>query len=257
MAAGGGAGAMLPDVDTMIGRLAERLKANPKDGEGWRMLGWSYVATGRYKDALDPYSKAMALLPKDAALRGAYGEAQVKASGDKVTPEAERSFRQALDLDPKEPRARVYLARLDHQNGQSKKALDTLFEILAATPKDSQMQPVVTEAIRLVAKESGVDVSGKLPAAPVGPTQADIAAAQALSPDQQQSMVDGMVARLEARLEASPRDADGWVMLMRSRKKLGQDAMAKAAFDKALTVFKEDAAATQQLKAAAKELGVG
>jgi hypothetical protein len=33
--------AALDDVDTMISKLAERLKTDTTDGEGFRMLGWS------------------------------------------------------------------------------------------------------------------------------------------------------------------------------------------------------------------------
>ena len=31
----------LADVETMITQLSERLRAQPDNGEGWRMLGWS------------------------------------------------------------------------------------------------------------------------------------------------------------------------------------------------------------------------
>jgi hypothetical protein len=41
----------LPDVNTMIERLAARLETTPNDVKGWRMLAWSYFHTGRYKQA--------------------------------------------------------------------------------------------------------------------------------------------------------------------------------------------------------------
>src|SRR5690349_13007110 len=41
------AGKMLPDVSTMIDRLAARLEQAPDDVRGWRMLGWSYFNTER------------------------------------------------------------------------------------------------------------------------------------------------------------------------------------------------------------------
>ena len=40
------AGKPLPDVNTMIERLAARLETTPEDIKGWRMLGWSYFNTG-------------------------------------------------------------------------------------------------------------------------------------------------------------------------------------------------------------------
>ncbi len=65
-------------------------------------------------------------------------------------------------------------------------------------------------------------------------------------------MVDG----LAARLESSPRDAEGWTRLMRSRVVLGEKEVAVAAFRKALDVFKDDAAASSRITAAASELGL-
>ena len=120
------------------------------------------------------------------------------------------------------------------------------------------MAPGVRKEIRRIAADSGIDVSGQLPPEPVipGPTEADVAAAQQLSVNDQQAMVSGMVARLEARLATSPRDVDGWIMLMRSRKTQGQDDLARAARDKALGVFSDDPAARARLTSAARDLGV-
>lgn len=72
---------MLPDVSTMIQRLAARLKAAPDDADGWKMLGWSYFNTGHYGEAASAYKKAVALDPGSAELRLAYGEASAKAGG--------------------------------------------------------------------------------------------------------------------------------------------------------------------------------
>ena len=66
------------------------------------------------------------------------------------------------------------------------------------------------------------------------------------------SMVDG----LANRLERSPRDAEGWTRLMRSRVVLGEREVAATAFRKALEVFKDDAAASDKITAAAIELGL-
>ena len=44
-------GKLLPEVNTMIERLAARLETAPGDIEGWRTLGWSYFHTARYEQA--------------------------------------------------------------------------------------------------------------------------------------------------------------------------------------------------------------
>jgi len=56
-------GKLLPDVNTMIERLVARLETAPGDVKGWRMLGWSYFNTGRYKQAATAYARAVELDP--------------------------------------------------------------------------------------------------------------------------------------------------------------------------------------------------
>ncbi len=74
-------GKMQADVDTMIERLATRLAAAPNDAKGWRMLGWSYFHTDRYKEAADAFAKAVALDPGSAELKKMHEEAKRAAEG--------------------------------------------------------------------------------------------------------------------------------------------------------------------------------
>jgi cytochrome c-type biogenesis protein CcmH len=71
---------LLPDVNTMIERLVTRLETSPGDVKGWRMLGWSYFNTARYKQAAAAYAKAVELDPNSAEIRASYEEATAKAS---------------------------------------------------------------------------------------------------------------------------------------------------------------------------------
>lgn len=74
-------GEPLPDVNTMIDRLAARLGSAPQDVKGWQMLGWSYFHTERYKDAADAWGRAAALDPNSAELKSSYEEAKARAAG--------------------------------------------------------------------------------------------------------------------------------------------------------------------------------
>lgn len=74
------AGKPLPDVSTMIERLAARLETTPEDIQGWRMLGWSYFNTGHYEQAAAAYARAVELDPSSAELKASYEEAKAKAS---------------------------------------------------------------------------------------------------------------------------------------------------------------------------------
>jgi len=87
------AGKQLPDVSTMIERLAARLETTPEDVKGWRMLGWSYFNTGRYEQAAAAYAKAAALDPNSAEIKVSYEQAKAKANetaSSVQTPAADR-----------------------------------------------------------------------------------------------------------------------------------------------------------------------
>jgi len=182
---------LLPDVNTMIGRLEARLKTNPQDGNGWRMLGWSYFNTERYDEAAAAYAKAMELDPSSTELQRAHEEAKAKAAGGGAPAAASA---------PHSP----------HPG-------------LADNPV--------------------VSTPGSGPSVAAVPHEANPAI---------RAMVDG----LAKRLESSPRDVDGWTRLMRSRVVLGEKAVAEEACRKALDVFRDDAAALGQIKAAAADLGL-
>jgi cytochrome c-type biogenesis protein CcmH len=64
------------------------------------------------------------------------------------------------------------------------------------------------------------------------------------------AMVDG----LAHRLENSPKDLEGWTLLMRSRVVLGERPAAETAFRKAVELFKDDPAALADITATATAL---
>ena len=184
------AGIPLPEVNTMIERLAARLETTPEDIEGWRMLGWSYFHTARYEQAATAYARAVELDPSSAELKLSYEEAKAKASeGD--------------DLE---------------------------------TASSLQTEPVAKGG-------DGLSVE-------------KITKSEAMPPREHDAEIRSMVDGLADRLESSPRDVEGWTLLMRSRVVLGEREVAATAFRKALEVFKDDSAASGKITAAAIELGL-
>ena len=77
-----------------------------------------------------------------------------------------------------------------------------------------------------------------------------------MSPREHDAAIRSMVDGLADRLENSPRDIEGWTLLMRSRVVLGEREVAATAFRKALEVFKDNSAASGEITAAAIELGL-
>ena len=251
----------------MIARLASRLEQTPDDGDGYRMLGWSYVMTDRPELAIAPYKRALELIPGDASVHAGYGEALVGIAKNTVTPEAKAAFETAVRLDPAEPRARYFLALWDAQNGRQAQALDALVTLANSGPADAPWQADVRREIDRLSGVLGKDVSARLPAAiaaaPAGAGEdlpaldpATIQAAQQLPQGQRDSMVAGMVDRLAQRLAANPADADGWIRLLRARMVLGQRDQAAADLKSARAGLAGDAVGKGRVDAAARELAV-
>jgi cytochrome c-type biogenesis protein CcmH len=59
------------EVEQRIRALEERMEQNPDDLAGWKMLGRSYAAQGRYMEAVGVYSRAAQIDPRDPEVAGA------------------------------------------------------------------------------------------------------------------------------------------------------------------------------------------
>lgn len=253
-----------------LAALETEAKANSKDSGAWQRLGFAMFDQGRFADSAAAFEKAAALSPKHAVLWSSLGEALVMASEqDPMPPRAREAFRKAMALDPNDPRARYFQAVEKDLTGDHKGALDAWLELLADTPVGAPWEADLRRTIEQVGKihKIGVDkqlaaVTAKRPAptpahpafgAIPGPSQEQLAASGSIPPGDQRAMAEGMVAKLEGRLLTDPGNVDGWMMLMRSRKTLGQDAAAAKALADAISA---NPARKSELKAVAGQLGI-
>ena len=266
-----------PSVDEVIAGLEKKLQENPDDAESWRMLGWSYFETGKFAESATAMKRATTLDPDNPEYWSMLGEALVMASdGQQVPPDAAEAFRNALKHDAKDARARYFLAVQKDIAGNHKGAIEDWFALLADTPADAPYAADIRRVIGQVAENEGIDVAARLakatPAAPTGgistdgpavataaipgPSREEMQEAAALPPGQQEAMIANMVDGLDKRLQANPKDANGWIMLIRSRMQLGQTVQAKQALDRGLAAFRNDGAEAKRIREAAAALGV-
>src|SRR4029077_1706526 len=132
------------------------------------------------------------------------------------------------------------------QDGNREKAVGIWRDLLADAPADAHWTDDVRTAIARV--ETNPATSSP------GPSAAQIASAAKLAPDQQSTMIRGMVDGLAARLKQDGSDLEGWVKLVRSYKILGEPDQAKAAIRDAQQAFASDPAKREKLDLALKEL---
>ena len=251
-----------------IEELRERADASPNDAASWQLLGFALFEAGEFAEAANAYAKAVAIDGSEATLWSALGEARVMASEREPLPQqALAAFRKAIELDPRDPRARYFLAVEKDLAGEHEGAIADWLALLADTPAGAPWEADLVRTIEQVGKINGIAtetrvaaaIDGRLPA-PVlsspnsrGPTAEQIAAAGSIPPSEQRDMAVGMVERLEQRLAGDPSDVDGWIMLMRSRMTLGEPEAASRALAAAIEA---NPSAQERLRSEAAALGV-
>jgi cytochrome c-type biogenesis protein CcmH len=228
----------------------------------WRTVGWAYAEKGDAAASAAAYRKAAEIEPDNAENWSSLGEA-LQAGSKSVVPEAAAALRKAIALDASDPRARYFLAVQKDLSGDHKGALGEWAALLADTPAGAPWRADLERTMRETAERNHLPLPAAAPAAAStatagipGPTQEQLAAASSIPPGEQDKMVTGMVERLAKRLAANPRDADGWIRLMRSRKVLGDAPGAAKALQSGLTAFHDDSATQARLRSAAAQLDV-
>jgi cytochrome c-type biogenesis protein CcmH len=253
-----------------IADLQQHAKAAPDDAGAWQQLGFAQFDAGNYAEAVNAYQHAAQISPGNAVLWSSLGEARVMASEhDPMPPAALDAFKRAVALDPKDPRARYFLAVEKDLKGDHQGAIADWLALLKDTPAGAPWDSDLQRTIEQVGKINKIEVAKQIAAATAkrpaaaqpaggmaipGPTQDQLAAASSMPPSQQQAMAEGMVASLAAKMKANPSDVDGWIMLMRSYRQLGRDGDAKAALASGIAANPSHA---DELRSAAATLGLG
>jgi cytochrome c-type biogenesis protein CcmH len=262
------------NADEMIAQLIQRLRADPDNHEGWFMLGLAFRETMRFPEAAQAFRRAMELQPRNADYNAYLAEMlliDATRANRPPPPEAETLFRRVVELQPGNPQARFYLATIKDTRGDHRGAVDDLIALLRDAPADQPWPRQVRESAIAIAGLHHIDISGRLPPEPAapaappasaataaipGPTPEQMRQAAAMTPSQQAAASRAMVDRLAARLAADPRNADGWIRLMRSRMVLQDPRAAAEALRAGLGAFRDDPATQARLRSAAGELGV-
>jgi cytochrome c-type biogenesis protein CcmH len=254
-------------VDAMAGALQARLRQDPDNDRDWFLLGMSYRQGGRFAEAGQAFRRASELQPRNADYLAYRAEILLANGHDNPPAEAAALFRRALAIDPHNPQARYYLATIRDMGGDHRGAIDDLVALVRDAPADATWLEQVRGAAAAIAQDNHIDIAGRLPpphlpqgaaatGAIPGPSPEQMQAARSIPPSRQDEMVRSMVDGLAARLRQNPRDADGWINLMRSRMVLNDPPAAREALRAALAAFQNDTATQGRLQAAARDLAI-
>jgi len=224
------------EVEQLARKLSERVARAPDDAEGYRALGIALSMLGRSWEAAQAYRTAIALGNTAPEIYAALGSSLTDAQHG-ISADALDAFNKALEGNADEPTALLFRGEARYEMGDLKGARDDWGRLLDSAPEDAPWRQKLAERVavldRHIASAAGIPQGGE-----------DIAA---MDPADRGAAIEGMVARLATRLEADPRDLDGWLKLIRSYTVLGETEKAQDARATARRVFSDDPAALQRL----------
>jgi cytochrome c-type biogenesis protein CcmH len=140
-------------IESMVARLAAKLRENPDDSDGWKLLGRSYSVLGRFAEAADAYARAATRAPRDAQLLADFADALAMSRGQKMAGEPEKLVLRALEIDPTNLKALALAGTAQYERKDFKAAATTWRRMLPLVPPDSEdaraIQSNVDEALAM------------------------------------------------------------------------------------------------------------
>jgi len=141
----GGAGEV--DIAGMVQRLAERLKREPDDLEGWIMLTRSYAVMGDHEKASDAMANAVRLAPGDPRVLALQANAIRAANGGRDTEESIAILRRVLTLDPNNTEALWFVGNAEADAGNTGTAIEMLERVYNQIPENSEERTLIRQRI--------------------------------------------------------------------------------------------------------------
>jgi cytochrome c-type biogenesis protein CcmH len=239
------------------GRLATEL-GQITDPQALRDRFRTAFEAGERQDALRVQERLLAVLG-DAAGSNDHANlalALVAEADGYVSPEAEAALRRSLQADMGNELARYLVGEMFLQGGR----FDQAFRFWRPLAEDGNPEAPWTASIRerigTVAELAGVRYALPDAAAAPGPTGDDVAAADEMSSEDRQAMIEGMVAQLSDRLATEGGTVEEWNRLIRSLAVLERLPEAQTIYDEAKAKFEGRPAELSFLRLAAVETGL-
>lgn len=164
------------DVESLVERLAQRMREQPGDPEGWALLGRSYASMGRFEPARDAYAKAVALLPDNPWLLADYADALAMTQGRTLAGEPERLVLRALQIDPDHLKALALAGSAAMERGDPAGAVAHWTRARRVAPPDSPFATGLDESLRAARAAAGLPIDDVV-AVPGAATATEAAAA--------------------------------------------------------------------------------
>ncbi len=245
-----------PQYLELMAKLRAALQERPDDLPGFQLLARNEAALGDFVAARKAQGRVLELKGAEATAEdfATHAYLQIVAAEGYISPEAERALSNALQRDPQNRLARFYSGVMFDQAGRPDLTYRLWRPLLDDPPAGDPFAPAVRDSIAEIAAAAGVRFQP--PATASGPSAADIEAADAMTAEERQAMIRGMVEGLSERLATEGGPAEDWARLITALGVLGEADRAAAIWQNAQQVFVAAPEALELIRSAASDAGV-
>lgn len=243
------------DYAKLMDELRAAVAARPDDVTGLRLLADNERKLGNLEASARAMESLIAALGDKATApdHAALADSLITAAGGIVTAEAEAAIVDSLTADKTNGTARFYAGLLEAQTGRPDRAFRLWNDLRKDGPPDAPWAPYIDSQMEMLAAAAGANYT---PPETKGPQAGDVAAAAQMTAKDRAEMIKGMVAGLEDRLFTTGGSAAEWAQLLTALGVLGDADRAKTAWAKAQVALAGDAAGLDQVREAARQVGV-
>ena len=249
-----------PEYVSLVEQLRVALETRPDDARGFRLLAQSEARLGNFAASYKAQAKVLELTGgPEAEIQDwtDYADLLILAAGGYVSPEAERVLTLVLERDQTNPTARYYWGVMLRQTGRPDRAFRIWDRLLRESPADAPwVQPIMLQIDQVAAAAGVIGYQPPTPSDTRGPSQADIEAAQEMSPAERMAMIEGMVGGLASRLAEEGGPPQDWARLISALGVLNRLEEARSIFQNAKEVFGEEPGAMDIINRAADRAGL-
>jgi cytochrome c-type biogenesis protein CcmH len=193
------------EVNKMVEGLAEKMKANPDDAQGWLMLGRSYKVLEQHGKAVDAFAHAYQLLGDQAEIMLLYADALAFVNDKNLTGKPAELVFKALALEPDNMNALWLGGMAKAQQGDTATAITLWKKLEALLPPGSESQQEIQGLLAKV-ESASPQAAAQPDAAPTANVPgAAITVQVSLAPELQKSAAPGDTVFVYAQALSGPK----------------------------------------------------
>jgi cytochrome c-type biogenesis protein CcmH len=160
------------DLDTLVKALADRLEAEPENPDGWYMLGRTYLAMGRYPEAVTALEKLRELIGDHPTALVMLADAVAMTQGGRISGRPADLIMKVLEQQPEDPTALWLAGKAAEEQGDYAAAVDFWRQAEPGLADQPDMLTELRGMIRTASARAGIEAP-----APIAPPEPPPAAA--------------------------------------------------------------------------------